>query len=264
MADESLKPEPTTTRAVHLALAAIIALAFVGFFVGIRQGTPVPDLEPRERIAAEELPGAVPAMSYLEFDRRQYGPNAEWRSILTDLDQPQIDWFGEPERTEAGRQLVLAARAERRAFDGAPPTVPHPIDQMSAASCMACHRDGISIGRGVRATPMSHEFMPNCTQCHVEQSAPALGSFTFRDNTFEPVESAVGGERAWPGAPPTVPHTTFMRENCLSCHGPQGPDPIRTTHPWQTNCLQCHAPSAVFDQVVIEDRPSLLADLDGG
>jgi nitrate reductase (cytochrome), electron transfer subunit len=59
-----------------------------------------------------------------------------------------------------------------------------------------------------------------------------------------------------------VPHPIFMRENCLSCHGAAGPEPIRTTHPWQTNCLQCHAPSAVLDQIVRDDRPSLLSGVD--
>jgi cytochrome c-type protein NapB len=57
-----------------------------------------------------------------------------------------------------------------------------------------------------------------------------------------------------------VPHTTFMRESCLSCHGPTGADPIRTTHAWRTNCLQCHAPSAVLDQLGFEHGPAAPAE----
>lgn len=263
MPNVSQQPEPTTTRAVHLVLITVIALAFVGFLVGIRQGTPVPDFEPRDRTMPAEFADAVPAMSYAEFDRRQYGPNAGWSgSLADDMDQPQVDLSEQPRRTEEGRQLVLAARAERRAFDGAPPVVPHPIDQMTSTSCMACHATGAHVGRGVRATKMSHDYMPNCTQCHVEQLQMDLGSFTFAENTFEGLDAPLGGDRAWEGAPPTVPHPIFMRENCLSCHGATGPEPIRTTHPWQTNCLQCHAPSALLDQVVREDRPSLLGEID--
>lgn len=257
MDEKPVQPETTATRAVHLMLAAVIALAFVGFFVGIRQGTPSPTFEPRHIIVPEEFADALPAMSYAEFDRRKHGPNAGWKSSFIQLQQPETDLLADPGRREENRQAFFAARADRRAFDGAPPVVPHPVDQMTSASCVACHSEGTFIGRGVRATVMSHEFMPNCTQCHVEQLQLDLGSYVFRQNIFDGLESGQG-RRAWDGAPPTVPHSVFMRENCLSCHGVSGPSPIRTTHPWQTNCLQCHAPSAVSDQFVRDDQPSML------
>lgn len=251
------QPSGSTTvsgRAMHLFLAGVIALAFVGLFVGIRQGTPAPSpgQRPPDRAATSaDDSDAIPAMAYLDFDRRAVGPNREWRSVLSDLDQPDEDMFAYPHRTEAGRRAVLAARAERRAFDGAPPVVPHPIDQMSSTSCMACHGEGLRIGE-LRASKMSHQYMPNCTQCHVEQRSPDLPDLETARNTFAGFEAPLGGERAWHGAPPTIPHTTFMRENCMACHGQTGPEPIRTTHPWQTNCLQCHAPSAVLDQGVYQ------------
>ena len=252
--------QATANRAIHLFLVAVIGIAFVGFFVGIRQGTPVSEPPEPERADRPRDPEAIPATSYVDFDRRTHGPNRDWSSVLGDLEQPDVDFFAMPQRTEAERRAVLAARAERRAYKGAPPTVPHPVDQMSAASCMACHGEGLQIGE-VRASRMSHDFMTNCTQCHVEQQSPDLRSYTLADNHFQPLEEPLGGERAWHGAPPTIPHSTFMREDCLACHGPQGSEPIRTTHPWQTNCMQCHAPSAALDQAVYDDMPSFLEGL---
>jgi nitrate reductase (cytochrome), electron transfer subunit len=250
-------PQATLTiRATQLFLAAVIGVAFIGFIVGIRQG--VPTHEPPEFPLAEPVrdpvAGVVPATSYAEFDRRLYGPNRDWRSTLEDLEQPEVDLFAPVHWDERTRRELLEARARRRAFDGAPPVVPHPIDQMSSTSCMACHGQGLFIAEAY-APKMSHEFMHNCTQCHVEQWAPDLAPAVEVSNVFLGLEARGAGERAWPGAPPTIPHPTFMRENCMACHGPAGPEPIRTTHPWQTNCMQCHAPSAVLDQGVVPVEP---------
>lgn len=239
------------SRAVHLMLVVVIAIAFVGLVVGMRQVRPVHEAPDHFVYTERHDPDAIPATSYSNFDRRVAGPNSQWRSILSDLDQPESDAPEYAHRTEAGRRAVLTSRAQRRAFDGAPPVVPHPIDQMNSASCMACHSAGMNIA-GVVAPAMSHEFMPNCTQCHVEMRSPDLSDLATARNTFSGLEAPLGGSRAWDGAPPTIPHSTFMRENCMACHGPQGPEPIRTTHPWQTNCLQCHAPSAVLNQGVYQ------------
>jgi cytochrome c-type protein NapB len=245
-------------RAVQLSLAGVIGLAFVGFVVGIRQGAPRPEPKPVVRDAPEARPDAIPATAYRDFDRRRLGRNRQWKTTLASLEQPPLDLFDKPQRSEAALREALVARAGRRAFDGAPPVVPHPIDQLSTASCLACHSDAIAIGsspdRIVRATKISHAILSNCTQCHVEQQAAQLEKTPHQQNTFVGKPAPLGGRRAWNGAPPTVPHTVFMRETCLSCHGPAGAEPIRTTHAWRTNCLQCHAPSAVLDQVADNDR----------
>ena len=66
-------------------------------------------------------------------------------------------------------------------------------------------------------------------------------------NTFIGLDLPGKGSRAHALAPPTTPHKTFMRENCLSCHGPTGNWRIKTKHPYRTQCLQCHAPEAGQD-----------------
>lgn len=67
-------------------------------------------------------------------------------------------------------------------------------------------------------------------------------------NSFVGEQPVFPGARAWPGAPPTIPHTTFMRINCASCHGVAGALGMRSTHPFRDSCTQCHAPSATRDQ----------------
>jgi cytochrome c-type protein NapB len=152
-------------------------------------------------------------------------------------------------RTEAMKLAALADRARNRAFDGAPPTIPHPIVAQSVASCLICHGEGLVVGERV-ATRISHAHLSNCTQCHVESSRSDLPfAADSAGNGFVGVYRAGAGERASPGAPPTIPHHTWMRENCASCHGLVSRPGTRSTHPWLTNCTQCHAPSAALDQV---------------
>lgn len=243
------------TRAVHLLLAAVIAIAFVGFLVGIRQGKTVavvPPPPPREEVVTP--PNAIPATAWRDFDRRLYGSNRNWQSVLTSLTQPPANQQAWSSASKSDRRALQSIRAVRRAFAGAPPVVPHPIDQMSSSSCLSCHGEGLFIGKGVRAPKMSHASLQNCTQCHVESRLLDLEAATVAKNEFEQMETPLGGARAWPGAPPMIPHTTWMRDNCLSCHGSTGPLAIRTSHPQRASCLQCHAPSAVMDQVVAQDQ----------
>jgi nitrate reductase (cytochrome), electron transfer subunit len=237
----------------------VIAMAFVGFVVGMRHGAPVlaapvPDLPQ----ATSQEGASIPATAYRDYDRRRHGTNAGWRSSLADLPQPELIYTEEAvEWTEEARAILRSARAQRRAFDGAPPTVPHPIDQLTSTSCIACHASGKSLGETF-APAMSHAMMHNCTQCHVEQNASNLDSAPSARNVFESIQRPLKGTRAWEGAPPTIPHPTLMRQNCISCHGTSGPQAIRTSHPWRANCMQCHAPSADQDQGIFDSFESFL------
>jgi nitrate reductase cytochrome c-type subunit len=56
-------------------------------------------------------------------------------------------------------QQPSAMGDKNRAFNGAPPTIPHPVDQMSSNSCMACHGDGVKTAT-LRISKMSHQFWP--------------------------------------------------------------------------------------------------------
>ena len=68
------------------------------------------------------------------------------------------------------------------------------------------------------------------------------------ENSFLGLAEPTAGQRASAGAPPTIPHATNMRINCVSCHGPNGESGLKSSHPWRTNCTQCHGPSGRLDQ----------------
>jgi cytochrome c-type protein NapB len=146
------------------------------------------------------------------------------------------------------RARTLAARAERRAYDGAPPVMPHSRNFAKTKTCLECHETGIRLGERF-GPPLSHPHLVSCLQCHVESrnvEVPASGGVVA--NAFDGLRAPAGAVRPWPGAPPVIPHTTFMRTDCLSCHGPTSYPGLRTDHPQRTNCVQCHAVAASLDQ----------------
>ncbi len=135
-------------------------------------------------------------------------------------------------------------RAARRAYDGAPPVIPH---GNLGASCVACHSaKGIQFGEMGFAPPMPHETSPGkgpgkfarCTQCHVFKETDEV----FVENSFAGLQQDLRrGSRQNPLAPPVMPHPVFMRENCAACHtGPAAREEIRCTHPERGRCNQCH------------------------
>jgi nitrate reductase (cytochrome), electron transfer subunit len=137
----------------------------------------------------------------------------------------------------------MEQRAAGRAYDGAPPVIPHAI----VGECTTCHDDdGSEIG-GVGVAPASpHGTMAamgalrRCRQCHVSSTTPEL----MVASAFSGLpQGPWPGGRATPGAPPTIPHTQQLRENCLACHaGPASRVEIRTSHPERPRCRQCHVP----------------------
>lgn len=149
----------------------------------------------------------------------------------------------------AARARSIEQRASLRAYEGAPPVIPHPIADLNIQTCRSCHALGLVTGDKV-AHMVSHTYLVNCTQCHVESQSPMLADDEWIANSFRGLRlSGYGGTRAWAGAPPVMPHTTFMRTNCVSCHGEHGYDGWRPDHLSRTNCVQCHTPAAEFDQL---------------
>ncbi len=136
------------------------------------------------------------------------------------------------------------ARALGRAYDGAPPTIPH---DAATGACTTCHdADGAAIA-GLGVAPASpHGDGPaagalrRCRQCHVPATAtPLLVASRFTGLPQGPWQ----GSRATPGAPPRIPHPLQMRGECLACHaGPGARGELRTTHPERVRCRQCHVP----------------------
>lgn len=147
--------------------------------------------------------------------------------------------FRQPIRDAAVGKEITASRA----YWGAPPPVPHSIrSERSSASCLECHALENRIEKRQQAiAPLPHAEFSQCLQCHVKAEPKAE---PFRQNDFVGLDFPGKGVRAYAQAPPTIPHKLFMRENCLSCHGPTGMARVRVTHPERSQCVQCHLPEA--------------------
>ena len=156
----------------------------------------------------------------------------------------------QPEMDE--RAGALEVRSRNRAFEGAPPVIPHELDdQRDTEHCLGCHgnaEDAEDIGAAI----MPHELLVNCTQCHVESEHSFLrAAGEGVANTFSPMAEVRLGHRAMPGTPPGIQHSTLMRSNCLACHGPTGAEALRSSHPERQMCVQCHAISSELNQGVV-------------
>ncbi len=156
------------------------------------------------------------------------------------------------------------ARATRRAYDGAPPVIPHiPF----GTSCDGCHKvPEVAVGGVGLAPPSPHQDTKyegrtvRCKQCHVFGTNRGV----FAENSFTGFEQNLDlGARLSLVSPPTIPHHLQLRENCNACHaGPAAREEIRTTHPERTRCRQCHAAvstrdrfrSALGSNQVVEDE----------
>jgi nitrate reductase (cytochrome), electron transfer subunit len=149
--------------------------------------------------------------------------------------------------TEPNRTRTLAVFYARRDYAGAPPIIPHAVDDRDASGrgCLVCHASGGWVPRFNAFTPVTpHPELAACGECHVREATPRVSPATG------PAPPA-RGRPAMPGSPPPIPHDLEMRETCLACHaGPGAVAEIRTSHPERVSCRQCHAlgaqPAEVF------------------
>lgn len=240
-------------RGLKLFVFGALTVAGVGFFVGVREPAPTVRgvLEPA---AAEAAAGDAPASrTYKELMERPWDKNPQWRQELSALSASQRQAPSTPTSQDpVAYAQSMERRADRRAFEGAPPTIPHRIDQRDTQSCVSCHVQGVEI-KGRVARPMSHPYMTNCVQCHASVEAVQPWDELRPDelkveSDFEGMKRAEAGGRALPGAPPLMPHSSWMRERCMSCHGPYGWPGIQTSHPERQSCMQCHGPASGLEQ----------------
>ena len=247
----------STGKGTSLWLVGLLSAVMVGFFAGTREEWP----RKAGYWPAPPAPGpGIPAPTYSELRERGLSPNTEIylasKMTLASLLPSVMDEV--PPRDAQGRAKALARREQRRAYDGAPPTIPHPTDTRAQPNCLVCHEHGAKIAELI-APQMSHPPLANCPQCHVEEVSPAGIAAELAPaltaNEFDPSPFGGQGARAWQGAPPVVPHRGFMRERCDSCHGVTGAMGLRTPHPDRQSCVQCH----VFDEKL--DQGSFFAAL---
>lgn len=241
------------TLAVVFLMVGMLAVS--GFFMGMRQTerqVTRNEIHPADTqvVYPADLPSAP---KYMELADTQWLANRDWKFTLADLPRAVTPPPGASIAGPEERSAAVQSRAALRAYDGAPPVIPHAIDSINAAACMSCHGPGENLLVGdKRPAEMSHPWITNCTSCHVpadglRQITALPESRLVVENHFVGKTSAGKGSRAYATAPPTTPHPVWMRQNCMACHGPGREQAIRTSHPERRNCLQCHAPNAAFD-----------------
>jgi len=242
-----------STGPVMVMLTVVLGVSLVAFLRATRSDdytfeTPLRDLPEVHHADVK------PAIPYWEMRNRAPGG----RAPVLQADLAALEG-AVPSRTDAvelgsgGKQAALAQRSARRAYFGAPPVIPHPVRQQTQAECKACHELGIRI-RGMAAPPYPHESYVSCTQCHAmsEPNLPWDPDGQQADpralpNSFVGERAPLEGDR-WTGiAPPALPHATFMHERCISCHGPNGRDAMKSTHPDRQSCLQCHVTDSTLE-----------------
>jgi cytochrome c-type protein NapB len=136
-----------------------------------------------------------------------------------------------------------ALRAGRRAYDGAPPVIPHAL---LGGACSSCHSATGRALPGLGVAPASPHGKTvgigtdaNCRQCHVFKTT---GDIFVRSDFVGRSQAVRSSDRRYPGAPPVTPHDTFAREDCVACHAGLAARPeIVCDHAERLNCAQCHA-----------------------
>ncbi len=226
---------PLSQRVLTVIFAVAVGFAIMGFIVGTRPASKLPRSKPER--AAKRPAGAAQSYTQLRTARAQRTRTGELSSLVAAV--PTAVPTAAP--TAAQRTAALKARAQRRSYNGAPPVIPHGIGQRTSASCLTCHRAGAVVS-GKIAPQLSHPEYTNCIQCHVVSQGMGPRNVPNVANSFQGTLTSGRGTRVSLGAPPTIPHSTWMRSNCLACHGPAGKPGLRTRHPQRKSCRQCHAP----------------------
>jgi len=205
------------------------------------RSVPLPQA-PADREGMARPEGVLPAQTYADLRLRRFGNTARVTSDLRELRKEFPGMEDEVLRDPLRAQASLEQRGSQRAYDGAPPVVPHAMDAQPSGSCPACHGEGLLVA-GRLAPRIPHVPYASCAQCHAWGGS--VGQPSAAANAFVGAWSERVGDRAWEGAPPTIPHGTWLRSDCAACHGLTGRPGLRTSHPERQQCVQCHGSSGL-------------------
>jgi len=144
---------------------------------------------------------------------------------------------------------------ELRQYPGSPPLVPHPVSislRDDNADCLACHgRGGYDAELDAYAPVTPHPENENCFQCHLPQRTAT----TFGENDWQSINPPKLGRSQLAGAPPPIPHSLQLRDDCIACHaGPAAVAEIRVEHASRGNCRQCHVPMVATELPTVFKR----------
>ncbi len=251
--------EVSSGNIFSLLLLVVVIISISGLFMGMRH-TPKENLSSKlwQDRKAEYNPEheKIPiAPRYKDIPSYKWKVDSGWVNSLTDLPHSTDKHKAGKVMSKADRAAAVKRRNARRAYNGAPPIIPHAIQTRDVQSCIVCHGKDSTVTVAGRNTPkMSHPYFTSCTQCHATKDGENFLKGASKKITGIQVSSSFKGSaspgvgtRAYKGAPPTIPHRLNMRQNCMACHGEGMTEAITTSHPQRRNCLQCHALNSGFD-----------------
>lgn len=142
----------------------------------------------------------------------------------------------------SGRNIV--GYYDLRQYPGSPPKIPHRVEPAfsdNEMDCLSCHEQGgysPEFGKFIPVTPHPENVL--CYQCHAKVETTEL----FVETDWKSIQPPRLGQSFLPGAPPPIPHSLQLRENCIACHtGPAAVAEIKISHVSRGDCRQCHAPA---------------------
>ena len=184
-------------RSTGSILVIVVAIAILGFILGLVNETP-PAMDRPVPVAIVPDPHdvtVITATPYWELPETGLGPTRHWVQSLQRLIRPLDDTAGPIEASKDS----FVQRSLRRAYAGAPPVIPHAVNQLGFDSCISCHGESVSIG-GKEARPLPHPYLENCLQCHGTRAPDLLGAIAEPANTFVGSVSPSRND----GPPPTL------------------------------------------------------------
>ena len=92
--------------------------------------------------ACEEYPEAP---LYKNIPTTKWKANKNWVNSLENLPRETMNRSPRKALSAEEQELVMLGRSDRRAYDGAPPTIPHAINYRDVESCIACHSQDTDI-----------------------------------------------------------------------------------------------------------------------
>lgn len=174
-------------------------------------------------------------------------------------------------KEESATVEVYPGWSESRAYENAPPLIPHDIEGYRITrfenACLDCHLDFYEVPSShflnEHTNQQKYEQVAgiryNCIQCHLPKSSPGIKK-----------EIDIRDPRPYKDAPPTIPHLLIDIEiskdhnSCMVCHmddekikpspshfineftGGQNQEQVVGT---RYNCLQCHLPNAKIQNI---------------
>ncbi|MCB1159715.1 MAG: nitrate reductase cytochrome c-type subunit [Leptospiraceae bacterium] len=140
---------------------------------------------------------------------------------------------------EAKLDSFREKRYTNRAYEGAPPTIPHSVEEWGRENCLSCHEEGKAAREGKLAKVTPHAFQLSCRQCHV----PSVSNSQFQKTDFVGYRLTGVLNKVQALSPPYIPHRLQDRKNCIACHlSESSPEILKPAHGLRVNCLQCHVP----------------------